>query len=888
MRQINGTSTLVTISEDLSNEPVLKVWALDKPDKKTGGPRCLSSLGIQNGRKQFPISAFAALENLSQLAVGFANGSVTAIRGDLINDRGAKQRTVFESEEPITGVEFRDGPTTTLYLATTGRILTLTISGRGQGQPAKNLEDHGCGVGCMTVDSKSGDIIVARDDAIYSYGVNGRGPSYAYEGPKQLVSVFRDFIALVTPPKAEPTSKPSVLRRFVGRQANDLYRSSTFALLDTDLKYVAHTETLVAQIRNIFAEWGDLFLLTLDGKLFRYHEKTLGQKLEILYQRDLYVLAINLAQKAGVDNAQRNTILRKYGDYLHKKGDYDTAMQQYLKAIDNTEPSQVIRKFLDSQRINNLIEYLEELHEHDRATVDHTTLLLNCYAKLKDTEKLETFIKSGTNFDLETAIAMCRQGGYYDQAVYLSKKHGEHDRVVDILIEDSKNYAEALDYIARHEPDVAYPNLMRYARVLLEHCPQETTELFIDYYTGKYQPRKDVPLPPSQAPSGGAASAVQNLASFIPLPYRQSTNSATPVPVDNQQAALSNGDVAAATDVQGPPAYDVPKPRTAFSSFVDHPDQFIVFLEACLGDGNMNEKDKGDLHTTLFEVYLEIAASKTGAEKREWEAKAKTLIHGQEVSMDASNVLLLSHLSGFQDGTVLVREQQGLRSDIFRSYASAGDTAGAIKALRKYGPEEPQLYQAALAYFTSSAKVLEEARDELDVVLKKIDEDGLMAPLQVIQTLSTNAVATMGMVKKYLSDTIERERKEISNNRRLIESYRTETDAKRKEMDELGTKSAVFQTRRCSACGGSLDLPTVHFLCKHSFHQRCLNQTVDDDIECPKCAPTNSNIRAFRKAQEESADRHEMFQDALQRSRDKFGTISEFFGRGVMAAPATE
>ena len=65
------------------------------------------------------------LDNLSQLAVGFANGAVTVIRGDLINDRGAKQRTVFESEEPITGVEFREGATTILYLATTGRILTL-------------------------------------------------------------------------------------------------------------------------------------------------------------------------------------------------------------------------------------------------------------------------------------------------------------------------------------------------------------------------------------------------------------------------------------------------------------------------------------------------------------------------------------------------------------------------------------------------------------------------------------------------------------------------------------------------------------------------------------------------------------------------------------------
>lgn len=111
----------------------------------------------------------------------------------------------------------------------------------------------------------------------------------------------------------------------------------------------------------------------------------------------------------------------------------------------------------------------------------------------------------------------------------------------------------------------------------------------------------------------------------------------------------------------------------------------------------------------------------------------------------------------------MVREQQGLRFDIFRSYASANDTIGAIKALRKYGPEEPQLYPAALAYFTSSPKVLDEAGNELNVVLKKIEDNGLMAPIQVIQILSTNAVATMGTVKKYLSEAIEKERKEISN-----------------------------------------------------------------------------------------------------------------------------
>jgi hypothetical protein len=65
---------------------------------------------------------------------------------------------------------------------------------------------------------------------------------------------------------------------------------------------------------------------------------------------------------------------------------------------------------------------------------------LNCYAKLKDTSKLDSFIKAPgeLKFDLETAIAMCRQGGYYEQAAYLATKHGENDMVVDILIEDSK------------------------------------------------------------------------------------------------------------------------------------------------------------------------------------------------------------------------------------------------------------------------------------------------------------------------------------------------------------------------------------------------------------------------------------------------------------------
>lgn len=142
----------------------------------------------------------------------------------------------------------------------------------------------------------------------------------------------------------------------------------------------------------------------------------------------------------------------------------------------------------------------------------------------------------------------------------------------------------------------------------------------------------------------------------------------------------------------------------------------------------------------------------------EWHAHASCLT---QVPVDRPSVLLLSHMENFRDGTMLVRERQGLHFDIFRSCALAKDTAGAIQALKKYGPEDPQLYPTALAYFTSSTRVVEEAGDEIERVLSKIDEDGLMAPLQVIQMLSATGVATVGMIRKYMRRTIDRERQEI-------------------------------------------------------------------------------------------------------------------------------
>src|SRR4051812_45001444 len=115
---------------------------------------------------------------------------------------------------------------------------------------------------------------------------------------------------------------------------------------------------------------------------------------------------------------------------------------------------------------------------------------------------------------------------------------------------------------------------MRYATVILEHCSKDATQLFIDYYTGKFRPKKDavvmVNAPPTQS-SGLASTAVQNLAALIPLPYMSSSGTSQ-TPAVNGDSKATQAQIVETNTNEPPAEYEVPKPRTAFSAFVDHPE----------------------------------------------------------------------------------------------------------------------------------------------------------------------------------------------------------------------------------------------------------------------------------------------------------------------------
>ncbi|KAJ3715949.1 hypothetical protein DFJ43DRAFT_838133 [Lentinula guzmanii] len=997
---------LVTLGEEnVIQSPLIKIWDLGKKDKRTTAPLLLRSAKVQPSNRPHPVSTIALSSNLSHLAIGLGDGTVLIYRhlDQSLASSGSltalpKPRTIHESPtEPITGLGFRepiphsfnpasdatpkhsreptDHNNSNLYLfiVTTNRVLVYQASGRGTGSSAATAVDEiGAALGCAVMGEF--DMIVARDEAIYMCAIEGRGNAFAYEGNKSAVHIHSSYLVIVSPPfVASASAASATIRNFVRTTGDDTSEISKVTVFDPANKFVAYSGTFTQGVREIIsAPWGDLYILSNNGELIHLVEKPTSAKLDMLYKRSLYGLALNLAKTQNLDEPHVADIHRQYGDHLYSaKNDYDGAMAQYMKTLGWVQPSYVIRKFLDAQRIHNLVTYLQELHTRGLANSDHTTLLLNTYTKLKDVSRLDSFIRTESKpsteeslasdelpFDLDTAIRVCRQAGYFEHAGYLAKKYERHEEYLRIQIEDAGKYSEALLYLRKLGMDAAEGNLARYGRALLSNLPEETTELLIDLCTTTSittlgvidNTGEETPISAVSRSTAGGASYLSYLSlnrntitgqtsetATIAAPsvktarvdetdgdtIKSSGNlnsdgvSGTPRNVSPPPTASSTIPIAPLSAPPKEPPLKRLSPRLYFAHFVDHMEQFVIFLETVAlrrwgqsadeksqkhsinsdllsSDSDNDEEDRRDqvaVWNTLLELYLTLpqisssSMSSTPQDEIALREKALRVLRSQTIPYDTMHALILCSSRGYTQGLVLLWEKMGMYEDVLRFWMERdkeGTTPEAsmqvLKHLELYGPRHPHLYTLVLRFLTSSPELLSRHMADVKQVIQHIDQEGIMPPLGIIQVLSRNSVASVGLVKEWLIERIIRERAEIQADHEWVGSYRMETATKLKQVEELSDPEhpKVFHVTRCSTCGGQLDLPSIHFMCNHSYHQRCLP---DNDAECPNCAREHGVIREIRRNNEQLADQHDLFVSEVQEGG--FKALANAFSRGL-------
>jgi hypothetical protein len=198
----------------------------------------------------------------------------------------------------------------------------------------------------------------------------------------------------------------------------------------------------------------------------------------------------------------------------------------------------------------------------------------------------------------------------------------------------------------------------------------------------------------------------------------------------------------------------------------------------------IDKQDQVAVWNTLLELYLTLptpGGRGTGlvANEKQFEEgvmrdKALRVLRSDSIPYDSMHALILCSTQRFTQGLVLLWEKMGMYEDVLRFWmdqhkeggASAGNSGASAKViehLMHYGSEHPHLYELVLRFLTSTPELLERHREDLKGILDYIDEEGLMPPLSIIQVLSRNGVASVGLVKEWLIGRIQESRNEIQN-----------------------------------------------------------------------------------------------------------------------------
>lgn len=258
-------------------------------------------------------------------------------------------------------------------------------------------------------------------------------------------------------------------------------------------------------------------------------------------------------------------------------------------------------------------------------------------------------------------------------------------------------------------------------------------------------------------------------------------------------------------------------------------------------------------------------------EKRACEVLKQGWPPGSDPRYDKDHLLVLCQSKAFKQGSIFLFERMRRHDDVLRCYMDAKDYRGLLDAAVRLGREEPQLWFEVLSFLVSQDG---DISAEVEEALHHIEKGRLLPPLLVLKTLSQNASLPLRVVKGYVGRAIEEETKTIEAEAAAVEKYRKDTAQMQDELQSMRQEAQIFQNNRCTLCQAPLDLPAVHFLCMHSYHQRCLG---DSELECPQCVPEARNVMDIKRSLDASSS--DQFFRSLETHSDPFSVVGEYFGR---------
>lgn len=578
-----------------------------------------------------------------------------------------------------------------------------------------------------------------------------------------------------------------------------------------------------------------------------------------------------------------SSIHRRYGDYLYSKRDFDGATEHYIATIGALEPSHVIQRLLEPQNSSNLILYLEALHDHGVASADHTTILLTSYARIKDQKSIEHFLEriknqdSSFSFDPSAAVSALRMAGYPEMVMAAAEfsKAINPCLYLEVLIDDCQRSDLALEFLRSLKRKEAADGLQKHGKKLVDMDAISTTAFLMELCLPVSGPRNSS-LPSSSSQLDQDTMYVANFASFTHLFAER--------PNDLQYACvtiLAMGEAEMDSD--------------------SRMSLYHTLLELYLSNTSANKSSSSEELASKVDQDTKDSSSGIADDKKEiknlaetnksFEDEAMDLLQrgwppGEDPAYDANRALTICRTHNFTDGLVFLYTSLRMFREAGAILANAKQWDQLLELCNVHGNAltggDPEIWRDALERLSSIAAG-PAAIEHLERLISQIESNNILPPLILLPILARNPYLKLSLVREYTMRALNEENRAIGAANDEIKKLQEEIEKSEKTIHRLKTDPLVFQASRDAQTGAALELPSVHFMCGHSFNLRSLGDVEEDsEMECPLCQIEHRRLLDVQRSHMAAAADPDTFYKQLKGAAEGFEVIAEYFGKGIL------
>ena len=829
-------------AENYSKSLIKKIEILKKIDENE------FILGLNtNDKSQY--ANYESFQNVISLTIdlNFTHIAISSIKGDIILISGypdliqcdknkirmeflpkiiPKNREIFISNIEFTSyINKNNSNKIILYASTSSSVyyyqwkeeINSSRANENRNIKLKTLiEDKGAYNSCLNSNNNFLIIALTNDNYLLEYKNLTLENSYYFEGNKIFINYFKEYILLIT--------------------SNIKY--TTIQIYDKNNNFLLYSNTTKRKILSVCCTQEFIYIFLEESQNKKYivkiKEKENKIKFEIFYSKNEYDLATDYALKIKCHPSKLAEISRRYAEYEYSKGDYEIAIKQYIKTINYLEPNTVIEKFLEKNKLDYLILYLEALQnneEFQKSLINNNNnningqdgnkinniylvgLLFNCYIVQEKLDKFKFFLKNKNkkeNYNIiKTAIDICIESNNINLAIEIAHNKNMTEEIIHILIFKQNKISEALDILL----PIIKANKINNDIINEEIIVKEKLNLIIKY--GQY-------------------FLIENNGEIPDLFFNRVSSF-----IEGKKMYLEQKDIFKIIQI-----------------FMVSDKYFKIFFDKIEIYGiDYDEK----IIQRRIELFLE--------EKDEnYKLNILKMLKDKKYmnKFNKENLMILFKYNKFKEGINMLKEISNQKQDLIQFYIENKNYDKLIEIIDniilnnekieeknindKFNPDLSFIV-IILKFFISQKN--KNADKKVDIYIKNIlnkisNSSELFFSHDFIKILyELNNEFSLDDLNIYINNIINKENLSLSTALYHLKEINKSLEKTEKDIHSLKTEAIKFKLNKCNYCNMTINFPCVFFYCGHSFHQTCLNGIKDnineikeinnDKIKCPRC-----------------------------------------------------